>query len=82
MEFDWFGDGFWHKLNMIERLIQHNQYDWIWWIDFDTIITNTTVKLEDLIQESLVNVTDPNNIDMILTPDWYIYPPSHPPTTH
>jgi mannan polymerase II complex MNN10 subunit len=70
MEFDWFGDGFWHKVTMIDRLIKRNKYDWIWWIDFDTIITNTTVKLEDLIAESLAAVPDPDKIDMILTPDW------------
>jgi len=70
LEFDWVGDGFWHKLNMIDRLIKQNKYNWIWWIDFDTLITNTTVKLEDLIEESLATAPDPNQIDMILTPDW------------
>ena len=70
LEFDWSGDGFWHKLTMIDRLIHRNAYDWIWWIDFDTLITNMTVKLEDLIEESLANATNPDQIDMILTPDW------------
>ena len=70
MEFDWFGDGYWHKLNIIERLVKQKNYSWIWWIDFDTLITNTEVRLEDLIEESLANVSDPNRIDMILTADW------------
>lgn len=25
---------------------------WIWWLDWDTIITNTTVKLENLVREA------------------------------
>ena len=70
MEFDWFGERYWHKLNMVERLIQQQRYDWIWWIDYDTLITNTTVKLEDLIEESLATAPDPIKIDMILTRDW------------
>jgi len=75
LEFDWKGDGAWHKLKMIERLIQRKQFEWIWWIDFDTLITNTTVNLEDLIDESLEQAKadgkNPDDIDMILTPDCF-----------
>jgi mannan polymerase II complex MNN10 subunit len=55
---------------MVQRLIQENKYDWIWWIDYDALITNTTVKLEDLIEESLATVPNPDQIDMMLTADW------------
>lgn len=70
LEFDFSGDGFWHKINIVHRLVQQKKYDWIWWIDFDTLITNTTIRLEDLIEESLATVPDPNKIDMILNRDW------------
>lgn len=60
----------WLKFDMIERLIQAKQHDWIWWMDFDTLITNTTMKLEDVISETLANSTKPDNIDFLVTDDW------------
>jgi len=60
----------WHKFEMIEDAIHSQKYDWIWWMDFDTLITNQTVKVEDLIAEHLANETDPNAIDFLFTPDW------------
>jgi mannan polymerase II complex MNN10 subunit len=60
----------WHKLEMIERAIASEKYDWIWWVDFDTLITNMTVKLEDIIFESLAEHTNPASIQLLLTADW------------
>ena len=56
----------WHKLEMVEAIIKEGIYDWIWWIDMDTLITNTTVKLEDIIIEALGSVNDPDNVDVSL----------------
>ncbi len=70
--FDAEGSGFWHKLDMLERGMKAGTYDWIWWIDFDTLITNTTIRLEDIIADALANHTNPDGVDMILTPDWYV----------
>jgi mannan polymerase II complex MNN10 subunit len=56
---------------MMERLIKAGQHDWIWWLDFDTLFTNMTIKVTDIIQESLVNATNPDDIDFLLTNDWY-----------
>jgi mannan polymerase II complex MNN10 subunit len=60
----------WHKFVMLEQVMAKKMHDWIWCIDFDTLITNTTIKLEDVIQESLENSTRPNDIDFVLTDDW------------
>jgi mannan polymerase II complex MNN10 subunit len=60
----------WHKFVMLEQVMAEKKHDWIWWIDFDTLITNTTIKLEDIIQESLKNSTRPNDIDFLFTGDW------------
>ena len=60
----------WYKFVMIERLIQEGRHDWIWWIDFDTLITNGDIKLEDVVQEALADVTQPDDINMLLTADW------------
>jgi len=50
---------------MLEDAYHKDRYDWIWWIDFDTLVTNMTVKLEDIINEYATPKTD-----MILTADW------------
>lgn len=62
--------GYWHKIDMVENIISEGEYDWIWWIDFDTLITNTTVRLEDIIMEAAQRHEKPETLDMILTPDW------------
>ena len=60
----------WHKFVMLEQIMNDKKHDWIFWIDFDTLITNATIKLEDIIQESLANATNPNEIDYLFTGDW------------
>ena len=60
----------WHKFIMLEEVMAGGNHDWIWWIDFDTLITNTTIKLEDIILDSLANSTRPMDVDFLLTGDW------------
>jgi mannan polymerase II complex MNN10 subunit len=60
----------WHKFVMLEEVMAAGKHDWIWWIDFDTLITNNTIKLSDIISESLSNYTRPAEIDFLLTADW------------
>ncbi|KAI9830413.1 MAG: hypothetical protein M1826_004836 [Phylliscum demangeonii] len=71
LKFDVKGPGFWHKLTMLENIVKEGKADWIWWIDFDTLITNTTIKLEDLIADALDGHPNPDGVDMILTPDCF-----------
>lgn len=54
---------------MAERLIKTGKYDWIWWLDFDTLVTNTDIKVTDVIEEELRNVTNPDAIDYLTTYD-------------
>ena len=56
------------KYNMAERLIKTGKYDWIWWLDFDTLVTNTNMKLTDIIEEELKNVTDSDAIWLLPCP--------------
>lgn len=64
----------WHKFDMVQKVINASEHDWVWWMDFDTLITNTNTKLEEIILESLANATDPDSVDYIFTPDWYVPP--------
>jgi hypothetical protein len=76
----------WHKFTMIERIIAAGTHDWVWWVDFDTLITNMTVKMEDIITDGITDVhgkgmgdlTKPGGdgkgeeVDIFLTRDWYV----------
>jgi mannan polymerase II complex MNN10 subunit len=57
------------KFDMVERVIKSGKYDYIWWLDFDTLVTNTDIKVADIIAEELANVTNPDGIDYIFTHD-------------
>jgi hypothetical protein len=63
----------WHKFDMVQNVINGSEHDWVWWMDFDTLITNTNTKLEDIISEALANATNPDLVDYIFTPDWYVW---------
>lgn len=58
-----------YKFDMAERLIASGKYDWIWWLDFDTLITNTSIPLTSIIDGALANTSNPENIDYIFTRD-------------
>lgn len=60
----------WLKFDMVERVIKADQHDWIWYLDFDTLITNTSISLTNLIDENLSNVTISKDIDLLVTDDW------------
>jgi len=61
----------WHKIPMIEDLVKKGQHEWTWWIDFDSLITNGTMKLENVIAEALKGHQNPTEVDMILTADCF-----------
>ena len=70
IQVDYDGSGPWHKLTMIEEKIKEQKYDWIWWMDFDTLITNKTIRITDIVDEVLKKQKDPKNVAMLFTPDW------------
>jgi len=66
-------DIMWHKFSMLSSAIASERYDWIWWLDFDTLITNMSTSLDSIISSALVSATnstmEQDNIDWLLTPD-------------
>ncbi|RMZ66716.1 galactosyl transferase GMA12 MNN10 family-domain-containing [Pyrenophora seminiperda CCB06] len=63
------GSPVWWKFDMVERLTKSGKYDWIWWVDFDTLITNTSIKITDIIDEELQKANNPDEVDIIFTHD-------------
>lgn len=62
----------WLKFDMIERVIQARQHDWIWYIDFDILITNKSLSLTNVIHENLAKTAMPDMIDFLVTDDWWV----------
>jgi mannan polymerase II complex MNN10 subunit len=62
------GPVYW-KFDMVERLVKTGKYDWIWWLDFDTLITDTGVRVADIITDELDKAENPDQVDYILTHD-------------
>lgn len=71
----------WDKLNMSRDAIANalsgeTSYDWIWMLDFDTLITNSSIRLEDVVEQSLAYAEsvdggkkDREDVNLILTRD-------------
>jgi mannan polymerase II complex MNN10 subunit len=57
----------WHKFKMAERLIDSGKFDWLLWVDFDTLFTNTSTRVEEIIEFAKLENPD---VGQILTPDW------------
>ena len=66
-----FSNPVWHKLTMFENAIASQKYDWLWWLDFDTLITNTSIPLHTLIPKFLHNHPSPSEIAFLLTADCF-----------
>ncbi|KXT07951.1 hypothetical protein AC579_3910 [Pseudocercospora musae] len=64
----------WDKLYNTRHAALSEKYSWIWALDFDALITNTTIRLEDILTHSLKYAEDhesktPSTIQIILTKD-------------
>jgi len=73
-------DVMWGKFDMLRRVIDAGKHDWVWWMDFDTLITNMTTKVEDVVDSGLkaavargdVKVGGEDEIDWLVSEDWYV----------
>lgn len=73
-------DVMWGKFDMLRRVIDAGQHDWVWWMDFDTLITNMTTKVEDVVERGLeaavargdVKVGGEDDVDWLVSEDWYV----------
>lgn len=75
----------WDRLTTMAKIIQNklagqNSYEWIWWTDYDLIVTNFSIPLDSVVREALEqqqqqhveeDVTRREEIDLIMTPDCF-----------
>ena len=43
----------WSRLEHMAEMVESGKYDWVWVVGADTLITNLTIKLEDIIAEAM-----------------------------
>lgn len=72
----------WDRLTTMAKIIQNklagqNSYEWIWWTDYDLIVTNFSITLDSVVREALEqqhveeDVNRREEIDLIMTPDCF-----------
>jgi mannan polymerase II complex MNN10 subunit len=68
----------WDKLHMIRDAVQttlsgKTEYEWVWMLDYDTLITNPSIRIEDVVEKSLSFAESQgktrDKIQMVLTRD-------------
>lgn len=68
----------WDKLDMIRDAVQatvsgQRRYEWLWMLDYDTLITSPEIRVEEIIEQSLelaeIEGKDRDSIQLILTRD-------------
>lgn len=54
----------WSKILAIKNVLDLNKYDWVWWIDIDSLIMNFNIRLESILD---------NSYDIIFTQNKHSY---------
>ena len=69
--------GVWAKIPLINDTLITGKYDFVVWMDFDTLFTNMKTRIEDFLQDVQAHHVDRlhtgqrwEDVDMIITPDW------------
>lgn len=57
----------WQKLAIIRKAIENDLYDWIFWVDTDSVVTNHAKAVDDIIS---IETTRRPAVWMIVSRDW------------
>jgi hypothetical protein len=76
--------GVWAKIPLINNTLNMGTFEWVLWMDFDTLFTNLSIRIEDFMEDIKLHDLDPLNtgqqwsdVSMIAASDWFL--PSHIP---
>ena len=63
----------WAKMPIMRNLLLSGEYEWVMWIDFDTVFTNLSHSVDAFLTDALENHLDSeqqqNDINLIIAPD-------------
>jgi hypothetical protein len=58
----------WYKISKSIDILKSNEFDWLFFIDLDCLIMNSTIKLESIIDEKYSYIIPSHNVPAIDTP--------------
>jgi hypothetical protein len=60
----------WFKIIAVQRLLREENCDWVFWMDADIVIMNSTIKLEDFLPYDFISDTNQQpQYDLLLSAD-------------
>ncbi len=63
----------WSKIKAVQRLLTEEHCDWVFWLDADTVIMNSAVRIEDFLPLSDQDfIVTPEKLDQINAGAWLI----------
>jgi galactosyl transferase GMA12/MNN10 family len=69
----------WAKIPVILNALNSRPYEWVLFMDFDTLFTNLSITIESFLEETKETCLRPGqkweDVSMIAAPDWYSPPP-------
>ena len=74
--------GVWTKIPLVNQTLAMVRFEWVLWMDFDTLFTNMHYKMEEFMQDAQMNHLNAlktgqkwNDVNMIAAADWYHHLP-------
>lgn len=66
--------GVWSKIPLVNETLETGKFEWVLWMDFDSLFTNMSSKMEDFMENATTYLKEGQNwedVSMIAGPDWY-----------
>ena len=66
--------GVWSKILLVNETLHTGKFDWVLWMDFDTLFTNMSSKMEDFMENAKNHLKEGqqwDDVSMIAASDWY-----------
>lgn len=57
----------WNKMSVVHRILETNKYEWVWWINIDSIILNFEIRLDTILDNECQMIFTKNHDNIITT---------------
>ena len=66
--------GVWSKIVLVNETLETGKFEWVLWMDFDSLFTNMSSKMEDFMENAKNHLKEGQrceDVAMIAASDWY-----------
>lgn len=66
--------GVWSKIVLVNETLETGNFEWVLWMDFDSLFTNMSTKMEDFMENAKNYLKEGQrweDVSIIAAPDWY-----------